>query len=308
MHPHAKTILFCCTVALAAGWLTWRAALGRKSAQHALATLASREAEIRASIAQTEATAAKLEKETRTTAATNSQIAAAIAAQTAPASGEAAAYRPVRRTDEIVASDPVLQALSFRQHLAWTRREHAAFYHLAKLTPEQIAKFEAAEARYLEASHDLGVIARTQDASTQQTVANLRAAAKAEYDAARAEAFGPDGQRQWREYLRTQTLHQGVTQGLAGIAVMAGAPLTADQIADLQRLTLIMAKDDGVKKAANLRQAIDWPAFEAEAKKILTPEQFNLLTTRAPLVGVELRWDRPLDAAIRKAASSSSGN
>lgn len=304
MHPGPKAILLCCVVAFAAGWLTWRAGGGRRSAEHALATLAAREAELRSSIAQTEIAAAEVEKETRQNGATTSAITAATRADVAPVSGEAAAYRPARSPDEIVASDPALQTLSFRHHMAWTRREHAAFYHLARLSPQQVSKFEAAQGRYLESLHDLVAVGRMQDASTRQTIANLKAATKAEYDAARVEAFGPEGYRQWREYLRTRALHQGVTQGLAGVAVMAGVPLAEGQIAELRRLTLIVAKDDGMKKGADLRQGIDWQTFDTEAKKILTPEQFHVFTTRAPLVGIELRWDRPLDAAIRKATNS----
>lgn len=303
MKLRVIAILVCGGVALGAGWLAWRAASGRETAERALAALVAGKAELSVSITKTETTASELEEKRRGLEAES--IGAHVATGGAASGGPMA--KRARSPDEIVASEPALQTLSFRFQMALMRREYFAFYHLARLSPEQVAKFEAALARHIEVTHDLGVIGRAQDAEGKQMIANLRAAAKSEYEAAMAEALGPEGHRQWREYLRTRTAHAGVTQALAGVVAMAGVPLSEEQVNAMRQMTLVAAKDDGTLKSVDLRLAIDWDVFDTEAKKILTPEQFHLLTTRTSPEGFHSRWEDKLGAVIRKATNSGQG-
>lgn len=90
---------------------------------------------------------------------------------------------------------------------------------------------------------------------------------------ARRALVGESGFRRWQEYNRT-AVARNMISGFAGVAVMAGKPLTSQQ---LEQLVQVIANGSssyrsGQSVALPLK-SIDWDFVDAQARPLMTDAQ-----------------------------------
>ncbi len=154
--------------------------------------------------------------------------------------------------------------------------------------------------RYNERAFDLRGAALAQDEAGRATAAKLREQAKQECDAAQLALLGPDKYHHMEEYVRTLPL-RNVVLGVAGPAALEGVPLTMEQSEGLVQAALGGIADARTLGGVQLAQQVDWAALDRAAQTFLTPEQFRLFKTVAPMSGFESRWTQQVNAEIRRA-------
>lgn len=202
---------------------------------------------------------------------------------------------------DLISGDPRLEALELRRQRASVHQDYGEFFLARGLAPAQVEKFAENWVKWTERGMDLNAVARVQDEAGKQTVAALQQKAKEDYDAAQAALLGPDLYRQLLDYERTIPMRNIVVRGLAGAAAMEGVPLTAGQGDQLLQAAMSAARAEAGAKPYDLIATVDWDAFDAQARQILTPEQFTLFSTLAPPSGFSSHWKYKLDAAVRRA-------
>lgn len=197
-----------------------------------------------------------------------------------------------------LARDPAYQLAQLELRQAELRLNYSPLYRQLKLSPEAIAGFEAAEAKHEEAKQDLIAAAKEQGlAFTDKSLQPLWEKIARERFEAHQTFLGAEGAKAWRQFDRTRHVRQFVA-GIAGAAALAGVPLNRAQAdAAVEAITSIA----GPKYVALNR--VDWTAADARARAVLSPEQFRIYHSIAPIDGTS----RPLvafSAALRRALAS----
>jgi hypothetical protein len=161
----------------------------------------------------------------------------------------------------------------------------------------QRSAFIANYAAYAESDMDL-IMAQPAAGPADEAVNTLQAQNKAAYEKKQLELLGEENFRAWQEYQRRIPAYDIVVHGLAGAAALEGCPITPIQTEQLISATIAAARDrDNPDRYLSLR-SVDWKTLEAAASDILTPEQFTLFTTRAPLSGFQSRAQFEIDALV----------
>lgn len=205
-----------------------------------------------------------------------------------------------RKMSEITSSDPKLEVLELQRQRLALHGDYGYFIHAARLSPEQIRKWEELWVKRSERWMDLASAGRAQDDAGRQTVAALQQRSTNEYHIAMAELLGADGHRRLLDYERTIPLRNIVVNGLAGVAALEGFPLTDQQGEQLMQALIASGGADVGGKAQDLT-GIDWTAVEEQARRILSAEQFALYKNSAPATSFSSRWEAQLQATIRRA-------
>lgn len=202
---------------------------------------------------------------------------------------------------DLISGDPMLEVLELRRQRAGVHQDYGEFFLASGLAPAQVEKFLEIRVRWAERGMDLDAAARIQDEAGKQTVASLKQKAEEDYYAAQAALLGPELYRSLLDYERTIPLRNILVRGLAGAAAVEGMPLTDRQGDQLLQAAMSTAQTEVNTKSYELIGTIDWDAFDAQARQILTPEQFTLFTTLAPPSGFSSRWKYKLETAVRRA-------
>jgi hypothetical protein len=213
-----------------------------------------------------------------------------------------------RTMSEIIANDPKAEVLMLRWQRSVVLLEYGPFFRAQAMSPEQIKKFQDNWVKRTEQNIDLAAAARAQDEAGRQTVNQLQAQAKADYEASQIELLGAEGWRQLQEYDRTVVVRNIVVFGFAGAAALEGTPLTAQQGDQLWRAALTSASQDPKISGEQLVVTIDWEKLDTQARQILSPAQFAVFTTTAYPSGFSPRGKYQLDAVIRRALQADAAN
>jgi hypothetical protein len=269
--------------------------------ERAVAALAALEAEQRGLQAERGALQRRIEAADRT----RSELAAARAPKSG-ANGPAVSTQPGRaappRTmSEIIENNPKLEVLELKRQRAAAAQEYNVLFRQLGLSSEQRAKFIENCVQHAERGMDLGAAGRAQDEAGKRTVAALREQAKADFEASQAAVLGPDGYRRYQQFNDTIPIRNIVIRGAAAAAALEGVPFSAEQGEELVQAAL-RASEAGAHAGSDSRLlTLDWAALDAEARRILTPQQFEFFAKVATPAGFESRWKYQLDAAIRRA-------
>jgi len=216
---------------------------------------------------------------------------------------KAASPTAPRSMSDIISSDPKLELLELQRLRLALHGDYGYFIYSAELSPEQINKWEELYVKHSERWMDLKSAARGQDEAGKQTVAALQKQATVDYETALAGLLGDDRYRKLQDYEQTIPIRNMVVNGLAGAAALEGIPLT-DQQGDQLMGALIASGGADVRGKAQDLTGIDWAAADAQARWILSPEQFALFKNTAPATSFSSRWRAQLNAAIRRAAEA----
>lgn len=282
-----------------------------RDAEAALAASVAASVRLKADIARAEARVAAAER-------SRDEVHAALdgVRQGKPATGGGAAPAKVVPAPvtvmprEALMNDPKLQALWLNSGRARLAQEYGPLFSALALTSAQTERFVALALKRQEQLMDLAGAAQTQGADSKQAVAALQQKANEECQAAQTELLGADGFRRLQEYERSAQIRSAVN-AFVGAAVQAGEPILAVQAGQLTEALANATSRFAAGGRAEV-MTVNWDAADAQARQILTPGQFVLFSTAAPISGGASRWNVKLDAVIARAkerdAASGSGN
>lgn len=299
MTRRRNGLIFSGLLLLGAALLGWRAHRARTDAEQTVAELAGERARLLKNVATAEARLA----------AARDRVAALekppVEAGEKPASVPAAALPKPRprlpSADELIRSDPKLETLYLRMMRATNARSLTPYFRRLGLAESQIRELLDAYETLSVKRFDLDAVGAGQDAAGRETVARLKKEAQAEFVATQKRILGPEGYAALTSYQGASTLQPQVTS-LAGVAAVEGFPLSPEQGEALTRA--FMAASHENTGEGRKQQVIDWPAVDAAARKILSPEQFALFQTTGTGF-FNSRWGRAVDEAILKAKCGS---
>lgn len=191
---------------------------------------------------------------------------------------------PVRQSGgihELIRNDPEAETFFLAGRRADLAAKYGPLIRALKLTPEAAAKFQDAFIRLEEDRMDLTAVLRSQEVEANaQSVAKLQAEAQVAYEASQRTLLGEAGYRQLQDYERTSST-RGMVSAIAGVAAVERAPFTTQQ-ADALVQAIANASENYRKGYQANHNEVDWSAVEAQARTILSPEQFAVFTTMDP--------------------------
>ena len=258
--------------------------------ERARADMTMREAEVRITVA---------EKAQADAQAALDALRAEKPAPPAPAAPARASAPPAPNTRELLAKDPMLQALFVASSRARLAQEYGPFFASLNLTPAQIEQFNANAMKAQEQMVDLNSAAQAQGPESRQAVATLQKKVNDELLAAQSALLGPEAYQQLKDYERSGQARMAV-DGLVGSATLEGMPLSAAQVAQLTSAIANATSRFPSGGRADLTTA-NWEAVEAQARQILSPAQFELFRSAAPINAGASRWYLQFDAAVARA-------
>jgi hypothetical protein len=178
----------------------------------------------------------------------------------------------------LVNTDQKLQLLELQRQRASISLYYGEFFGSQRLSPAQIERLIEAKLKLEELAMDLDALGRTQDATGRQAMATMERQAAMEHDAILNETLGPEGSRALLEYERTQPWRRTIVNGFAGVAALAGTPITAEQGKQLLQAALEATPSDLNPENPNTLSALDLAALDAQARRILSPAQFDFFS------------------------------
>ena len=191
---------------------------------------------------------------------------------------------PVRRSGsilELIRNDPEAEAFFLASRRADLAAKYGPLILALKLTPEAAAKFKDAFIRLEEDRMDLAAVLRTQGTeANSRSVIELQAKAQADYEASQRALLGEAGYQQLKDFERTSST-RGMVSAVAGVAAVESVPFTPQQ-ADALVQAIANASENYRKGYQANHNDVDWSAVEAQARTILSPEQFAVFTTMDP--------------------------
>jgi hypothetical protein len=171
------------------------------------------------------------------------------------------------------------------------------------LTPDQITRFEDNAIERDAAQGDLVAAANIHKISYEDPViVKLLGQINSDYDIAQRALLGDYGHARWRDYERAAPVRDSV-RAIAAAAAVDGIPFTSPQTQRLiEMLASAMPMMERVDRLDPTRT--DWTAVMAQARQILTPEQFAYFeSVEAPATGAgglfHMRWNAALQAALK---------
>lgn len=200
---------------------------------------------------------------------------------------------------EALMNDPKLQALWLNSGRARLAQDYGPLFTALALTSAQTERFVALALKRQEQLMDLAGAAQTQGPESKQAVAALQQKANEECQAAQTELLGAEGFRRLQEYERSAQIRSAV-DAFAGAAVLVGEPISAAQAGQLTEAIANATSRFAAGGRAEV-MTVNWDAADTQARQILTPAQFALFSTAAPISGGASRWNVQLEAAITRA-------
>lgn len=177
---------------------------------------------------------------------------------------------------ELISTNPQLGALKLQSDRWYVRKEYERLYRALGLAPAQIEEFEKSFVEYRQRYLDLYAIGSAQGESRKATEA-LASAAKDEFEKTQQKLLGAEGFRQLQEYDRSRSVRNSVAGALAGAAAYHDVPITAEQARRLAQAALQASDQAPAATDEALLRAIDWEKFQAQAREILTPAQYEVM-------------------------------
>lgn len=223
-----------------------------------------------------------------------------------PASARVAAM--LRKFQESF-NNPTAQAVRLASGRAKLRNSHGVLFRRLGLTPAQMERFQDITARRDEQKMDLNEILRVEaeangiiSAETGGAVSKLMSQVDADYEAGQRALLGEEGFRELREYGRTVETRT-IASELAGAAVVAGVPFTAQQA---EQLTQVLANASSAYREGGEASVwtIDWNQADEQARGILSEPQWTLFKTIDPPLSNNGRFNRRYNDAMSAASKA----
>jgi len=197
--------------------------------------------------------------------------------------------------------DPRLQALSLKASRAQTRATYAPFYRHRHLTPAQISLFEDIVSTREEKLRDIVPAAVSLGLRIDDpAIRKFNDDARSDYHEQMKSLLGDDAYATLMDYERASRVRQLVSS-IAGTVTIARAPFSSAQT---ERLVAIIANATPkyAQGGSADTNAVDWEIVDAQARTILSEEQFKAFTTiEAPNGG---RYSAKLDGALAVAMNA----
>lgn len=268
-----RFIFILLVLVLAAGgmWLAARSRRARAVAETSLAAQARRRTELTARLERVETL--------RRSLPTVQDVAPAAASIRTPAKREKS-ESPALNFQELMATDPEFQVRHLAVQRALIALDYGAFFRARKLSPVDVDRFIELLVEKEAKRGDLASIQETRDLKLNDPALEAqRQQARAELRAAQVALLGEAGCTALQEYERVRPLWRFVADK-AGLAVLDGNPLTADQAERLGQVIVGAAAIPAGRATAQLND-VDWKAAQMRAKAILSDDQIPLVFGRA---------------------------
>ena len=182
---------------------------------------------------------------------------------------------------ELIRNDPEAEAFFLSSRRAGLAAKYGPLIRALKLTPEAAARFQDAFIRKEEDQMDSAALLRMPGGETNgKALMEFQAKSQADYEASQRALLGEAGFRQLQNYERTSTTRDMVS-AIAGVAAVERAPFTPQQ-ADALVQAIAGASENYRKGYQANHNDVDWVAVEAQARAILSPEQFVVFTAMDP--------------------------
>lgn len=272
------TLVLICAFALA---VAWRANLRASAARVTLNTLDAERAKLDAALA-----AARTRQDGEGARGAGPTMNGRGAASPAAA---IAAAPDKDKTDTAMSLDkyPGLRALFRRSVVGNLRLQYGAFYRTAKLTPEQIQKFEQAMTEAKETQMDFEMAARSQGLRpSDSSLASLRTEGEAKLKTALNAALGSAGYDQYQQYQRIEPL-SGIMGDMTTLAVQHNEPFSAEQA---DRLMTSIAHACSTYEAGGKVDPLtaNWSQVLVEMQPLLSATQFAVVRQEGEMQQVYL--------------------
>ncbi len=293
---NALIVSFGLLIAAPLAVLAWRDRQTTRDAKAAVVRLETERATIRAARTTLEQRLAAAEQKRATLQAQQTQAAGARK----PASAAAPSISTVA---DRLGADPKLQALYFAGLRNQIAVNFGPFFRRAALSPDQVAKMQEVLLKKSEQDMDLQMTARTQGvAMDAPEIRALKEKFEAETQAAEREALGDAAYAQFKDYERSAAVRD-VVQGLVGMAVLEGAPLTAPQAEQVGQL--LANASPSYRQGGRVKyDEIDWSAAEDALKSVLSDAQLDLFHNLEPLGGGASRFGSTLSTVFAQAVKA----
>lgn len=175
-------------------------------------------------------------------------------------------------------ADPKLQVLSRNARHSTLYGQYATLFRQLRLSPTQADALVDLVLRDDEEIQDISATVRTQGYSRgDPAIGKLTEQANIDFAAAERALLGDEGAGQAKEYERSAPLRDLVA-GIAGGATLMGTTFSAEQLEKLVRILAASNADFQAGKPA-ISLTIDWEVVDAQAREILSEEQFHLFQT-----------------------------
>jgi hypothetical protein len=310
-----KSLFLVAASAIIAGCVgvAWNDARLARAAESAFVTVAQNQARTRTEIQRAGERLAAAEKERATPRfvldslqkARSPAVTAAEPQKTASATTQLSEYL-LNLEDQ---KDPKVQVVLLASLRARLVTSYALLFRMLGLSPVQIEKFQDIAVQREEQNLDLNAILSAEasantilSSDTWNAVTKLKAQAETDYQVAQRELLGAAGFQQFQEYERTSAV-RNIASGLAGAAVMAGIPFTAQQT---ERLTQVLANASDSYQSGGLasKETVDWGLVDTQAQQILSESQWILVKTVEPPGGG--RFGSQYSNAVNQASKADS--
>lgn len=262
------------------GMLVWRDLAAMRAAERAKAAIMA---------GATEAASERVQVEQRLAAAgearNRAQAALDALKQKSPVTPAIKAPPPsVRQSGsilELIRNDPEAETFFLAGRRADLAAKYGPLIRALRLTPEAAAKFQDAFIRKEEDQMDLAALLRMPGGETNsKALMEFQAKSQADYEANQRAVLGDAGYQQLQDYERTSSTRSMVS-AVAGVAAVERAPFTPQQADEL--VQAIAGASENYRKGYQANHNdVDWRAVEAQARTILSPEQFTIFTTMDP--------------------------
>lgn len=187
--------------------------------------------------------------------------------------------QPIPNFQEKVNHDPHLQLLNSKARRAALKVTYTPLFQKLGLSETQTQAIEDAMILHEEQRYDLIVVVRQQGLSMQEpAISKLFGDLETQYAQTRAQLLGVTGNKELQEFERTAILRELVS-GSVGSATVAGVPFTSAQAEKLVQLIAASTPEfQKIHSAIDIAN-IDWEIVDAQAREILSPEQFTAFQT-----------------------------
>jgi len=190
--------------------------------------------------------------------------------------------RVIRGLSDMLRDDPIIQAKWLLAKHAEIRTTFNPFFQKQNLSPDQIRAFEENALKREEQVMDFQAAAQLQGLMPgDPAYGKALLQQQTEFEGNQRAVLGDTTFAQWQQYERTKYVQEMVS-GFAGTSVLMGQPYTLQQAEDLVQALAKANPNYQRGRTADLA-SIDWAAADAQAQKILSPEQFALFTSTEPM-------------------------
>ena len=174
---------------------------------------------------------------------------------------------------------------------------YSAFFARTRLTPAQTDKLKKALTQRIMDKNDLAMALASQGlAVNDPSGLPIKQQSEDAFQQAVEYAIGADGYAQLDAYERQADIRL-VMGNYAAESALIGSPMTTGQV---DRMVDYIAQNNPDYKAGKPLNPlqIDWPSVDEQARKIMTPEQYDMFINSNPLGSPPSRWAQKINRAL----------